>query len=108
MRRQIHVALDPAKPLPLFAQLARSIADQIRSGRLTSGDVLPGSRSLARDLRIDRDTVLSAYGDLEAQGFITTIARTGTVVAEVPQGVSVQRGVARQVGFALDAGPPYL
>jgi GntR family transcriptional regulator / MocR family aminotransferase len=108
MRRPIHVALDPAKPLPLFAQLARSIADQIRAGRLATGDVLPGSRSLARDLGIDRDTVISAYGDLEAQGFITTIARTGTVVAEVPLGVGVQRGIAKQVGFTLDAGPPGL
>ncbi|HMG53481.1 MAG TPA: PLP-dependent aminotransferase family protein, partial [Kofleriaceae bacterium] len=48
----------------------------------------------------------AAYGDLEAQGLLTTVARTGTVVADPPRGVGVQRGLARQVGFALDPGPP--
>jgi GntR family transcriptional regulator / MocR family aminotransferase len=99
---------DPAKPVALFAQIANSIADHIRGGRLASGDVLPGSRALARDLGVDRDTVISAYTDLEAQGFITTLPRAGTVVADLPRGVAVRRGLARQVGFTLDPGPPSL
>jgi GntR family transcriptional regulator/MocR family aminotransferase len=107
-RTTLHLQLDPARRLPLFAQIAGSIADQIRGGRLAPGDVLPGSRTLARDLAVDRDTVLAAYADLEAQGFITTVARTGTVVAELPQGLDVRRGVATKLGFALDAGPPDL
>src|SRR5574337_1269013 len=91
---------DPAIGVPLFAQIANSIADHIRAGRLASGDVLPGSRALARELGVDRDTVISAYGDLEAQGFLATIARTGTVVADVPNQVATGRGVGRQLGFA--------
>jgi GntR family transcriptional regulator/MocR family aminotransferase len=91
---------------PLFAQIANAITDHIRRGRLTSGDVLPGSRALARELGVDRDTVLAAYGDLEAQGLLTSVPRTGTVVADPPRGAGVQRGLARQVGFALDPGPP--
>jgi GntR family transcriptional regulator/MocR family aminotransferase len=104
-----HLLLSPpdaALGAPLFAQIANAITDHIRGGRLTSGDVLPGSRALARELGVDRDTVIAAYGDLEAQGLLTTVPRTGTVVADPPRGVGVQRGLARQVGFALDAGPP--
>lgn len=97
---------DAALPVPLFAQIANAITDHIRGGRLASGDVLPGSRALARELGVDRDTVIAAYGDLEAQGLLTTVPRTGTVVADPPRGVGVQRGLARQVGFALDPGPP--
>jgi 2-methylcitrate dehydratase PrpD len=96
---------DTALAAPLFAQIANAITDHIRGGRLTSGDVLPGSRALARELGVDRDTVIAAYGDLEAQGLLTSVPRTGTVVADPPRGVGVQRGLARQVGFALDPGP---
>src|SRR6185436_10974807 len=99
---------DPALPVALFAQIANAIADHIRGGRLACGDVLPGSRMLARELGVDRDTVVAAYTDLEAQGFITTVARTGTVVADLPRAVTARRGFARQVGFALDDGPPAL
>ena len=108
-RATLHLrALDPTGPVALFAQIANAIADHIRGGRLACGDVLPGSRSLARDLGVDRDTVVAAYTDLEAQGFITTIPRAGTVVADLPHSVRPRRGMARQVGFALDPGPPSL
>ena len=124
MKPPLELAIDPRQPAPLFVQIATSIADQIRGGRLASGDVLPGTRSLARELGVDRDTVLAAYGDLEAQGFVVTVPRAGTVVAElgVPARLCDPRtslgfanGVARaeprrdphtSLGFALDRGPP--
>jgi GntR family transcriptional regulator / MocR family aminotransferase len=116
-RTTLHLrAPDPARPVALFAQIANAIADHIRGGQLARGDVLPGSRALARDLGVDRDTVVAAYTDLEAQGFISTVPRTGTVVADLPRSVTTRgvmarsvtarRGFARQVGFTLDAGPP--
>ena len=110
MRRTLHLPpLDPASRVPLFAQIATAIADQIRTGRLAGGDVLPGSRSLSRTLDVGRDTVLAAYADLEAQGLLTALARTGMVVAELP---AERHGRAREVatspGFTLDAGPPDL
>jgi GntR family transcriptional regulator/MocR family aminotransferase len=108
-RTTLHLrAPDPANPVALFAQIANAIAEDIRGGRLACGDVLPGSRSLARELGVDRDTVVAAYTDLEAQGFITTVPRAGTVVADLPRSVNARRGLAKQVGFALDPGPPSL
>jgi GntR family transcriptional regulator/MocR family aminotransferase len=110
MRTPLQLAIDPRQATPLFVQIATSIADQIRLGRLASGDVLPGTRSLARELGVDRDTVLAAYGDLEAQGFVVTVPRAGTVIAElgIPTRGGTRRDPRTQLGFALDRGPPAL
>jgi GntR family transcriptional regulator/MocR family aminotransferase len=110
MRQPLQLAIDPRQSAPLFVQIATSIADQIRRGRLASGDVLPGTRSLARELGVDRDTVLAAYGDLEAQGFVVTVPRAGTVVAdlEVPARGGGRRDPRSELGFTLDRGPPML
>ncbi len=102
--------LDPRAPVALFAQIANALAERIRAGQLASGDVLPGSRSLARALGVDRDTVIAAYTDLEAQGFIVTVARTGTIVAgavgsRAPRPRAARAGFAGKLGYALDPGP---
>ncbi|MCA9562045.1 MAG: PLP-dependent aminotransferase family protein [Myxococcales bacterium] len=71
---------------PLFERLAWAISEDIRSGRLENGKRLPGSRTLARSLGIHRNTVLAAYGELEAQGWVDTIPSRGTFVSEgLPQ-----------------------
>ncbi|MEJ7598052.1 MAG: PLP-dependent aminotransferase family protein [Kofleriaceae bacterium] len=113
MRRPLQLAVDPRKPGSLFVQIASAIADQIRGGQLAGGDVLPGTRSLARDLGVDRDTVLAAYGDLEAQGFVVSVPRTGTVVAALVSSPQARRTRAprergKSAGFELDRGPPAL
>src|SRR5690348_3664998 len=57
------------------------LRDAIRSGRLAAGTRLPASRALARDLGISRGTVVQAYGQLTAEGWITSRRGSGTVVA---------------------------
>jgi GntR family transcriptional regulator/MocR family aminotransferase len=81
------VALDPAKKLPLYLQLATAIADDIRSGRLKPGDALPGSRALAESLGMNRNTVVAGYDELAAEGLVCTRMGGGTSVAE-PQPLS--------------------
>jgi hypothetical protein len=51
------VALDPTSDLPVYLQIARAIADDVRRARLPPGDALPGSRTLARTLNVHRNTV---------------------------------------------------
>jgi len=82
MRRwELTIALDPARELPLFLQLAGAIADDIRRGRLKPGEALPGSRELAESLGINRNTVVAGYGELAAEGLISTRTGGGTFVA---------------------------
>lgn len=60
----------------IYARIASQIVADIREGRLVRGEHLPGSRTLARMLKVDRDTVLAAYRDLEAQGSETRAPST--------------------------------
>jgi GntR family transcriptional regulator/MocR family aminotransferase len=94
---------------PLFARIAAALADDIRRGRLRAGDALPGSRSLAASLGVHRNTVLEAYGDLEAQGWIRTEPARGTFVAPSVDVTWVEKQQAKPtsggIGFALAPAP---
>jgi GntR family transcriptional regulator/MocR family aminotransferase len=59
-----------------------AIRDAIRSGRLAPGIQLPSSRVLAADLGVARNTVASAYGELIAEGWLTSQHGSGTLVAQ--------------------------
>ena len=67
-------------------QIARSITQDIRRGRLRPGDRLPGSRRLAVTLRVHRNTVLAALTELMAEGWIETAAGRGTFVTRALPG----------------------
>ena len=67
---------------PIYDQIASQIKDQIISGRLQPGDTLPSIRTLAKDLKISVITTKRAYDELEAAGFLYTVAGKGCFVAE--------------------------
>lgn len=67
---------------PIYEQIAAQIKDQIVDGTLEPGQALPSIRALAKDLRISVITTKRAYDELEAQGFLTTVAGKGCFVAE--------------------------
>lgn len=86
---QLLVALDPGDERPLYVQISRQIVAAILDRRLPGGTALPGSRTLAGQLGVHRNTVLAAYDELYAEGWVSTVAARGTFVAEdlsrVPQ-----------------------
>ena len=87
MRRwELAVALDPSREQPLFLQLASTIAEDIRCGRLKPGESLPGSRELAECLGVNRNTVVAGYDELLAEGLVNTRVGGGTFVAEPAPG----------------------
>jgi len=82
MRRwDLGVTLDAAREQPLFLQLAVAVADEIRSGRLKPGDPLPGTRELAAQLGVNRNTIVAGYGELAAEGLVSTRVGGGTFVS---------------------------
>ena len=86
---QIEFSVQKGKNLPVFLQLARSVSADIRRGRLAAGQRLPGSRSLAQLLGLHRNTVLAAYQELAAEGWIETAEARGTFVSkELPDPVA--------------------
>ena len=67
---------------PIYDQICSQIKAQIISGKLQPGDALPSIRALAKDLRISVITTKRAYDELEADGFLYTVAGKGCFVAE--------------------------
>ncbi|WP_328890943.1 MocR-like pyridoxine biosynthesis transcription factor PdxR [Streptomyces sp. NBC_00316] len=65
----------------LRAGLAGALREAMRTGRLAPGTRLPASRSLAADLGVSRNTVVEAYAELVAEGWLTAQQGSGTRVA---------------------------
>jgi len=69
----------PGRRQQLEAELRRAI----RSGRLSPGSALPSTRALAADLDLARSTVVAAYEQLCAEGYLRAEHGSGTRVADV-------------------------
>jgi DNA-binding transcriptional MocR family regulator len=76
-----NVQLDRDSEEPIYRQLIRHVRMQIESGLLPAGARLPASRDLARQLGISRISVVNAYAELRAEGFLSAHAGRGTFVA---------------------------
>ena len=66
------------------AALQRAVRDAIRSGRLHAGDPLPSTRALAGDLGVARGSVVQAYEQLIAEGWLAARQGAVTRVADLP------------------------
>jgi GntR family transcriptional regulator/MocR family aminotransferase len=73
--------LDPEADTPLYRQLYESLRSAILDGRLGAGARLPSSRLLASDLGVGRNTVLAAFEQLTAEGYLEAVVGAGTRVA---------------------------
>jgi GntR family transcriptional regulator len=75
--------IDPRSSTPLYAQIAARVRVAIAAGELSAGDGLPSVRLLAGQLRINPATVVQAYRELEAEGFVEMRQGAGTFVREI-------------------------
>ncbi|AMS04516.1 MAG: GntR family transcriptional regulator [Acidipropionibacterium acidipropionici] len=78
-----NLRIDPDGTRPPFEQLRAQLVDEILARRLPAGMKLPPVRRLAADLGIAANTAARAYKELEAEGYLITRGRNGTVVAPV-------------------------
>ena len=67
---------------PIYEQISSQIKAQIIAGKLSPGEALPSIRALAKDLKISVITTKRAYDELEADGFLYTVAGKGCFVVE--------------------------
>ena len=69
---------------PLYQQIYRAFRNDILSRALPPGDRVPSTRALADLLKVSRNTVVLAYEQLLAEGYLETrVGAAGTVVAPV-------------------------
>ena len=99
---ELLVRLDRSASEPLRAQLEASLREAIRGGQLRAGERLPSSRELARELGVSRGMVQDCYGQLLAEGYLTSRTGSATRVA----GISGQQAGDQPVAGPAVVSPP--
>ena len=70
---------------PLYRRVYLALKSMIRDGRLAPAARLPSTRELAADLRVSRNTVVQAYEQLLAEGYVVGRNRaTASVASALP------------------------
>jgi GntR family transcriptional regulator/MocR family aminotransferase len=91
---------------PLRRRLAAALKQAVLDGTLAAASVLPASRVLARELGCGRNTVLHAYEELAAEGYVVA-DRQGTVVSHLPTAAPVAGpGLPGRSGASQPSRPP--
>ncbi|HEY3426243.1 MAG TPA: winged helix-turn-helix domain-containing protein, partial [Negativicutes bacterium] len=70
--------------VPMYRQIANSLATKIQEGFLPAGTQLPPERELAHWFAVSRTTIINAYRLLEERELVATRIGSGTYVAELP------------------------
>lgn len=98
------VQLDSSASVPLYRQLYRDLREAILSSKLLPEMRLPSTRALADELEISRNTVLEAYEQLVAEGYLESRVGSGTYVAqELPEELLRVRGQSHLTALSEDA-----
>lgn len=88
MKNQIPFILvdDKNNEIPLYRQIYERIQTAILNGKFSSRMRLPSSRDLAKQLGVSRITVVNAYEQLLAEGYLEGKIGAGTFVAsQIPE-----------------------
>lgn len=68
---------------PLYSQLYHWIRKEIEEGRLLPGVKMPSIRQLTMHLKVSRNTVEAAYQQLQSEGYLESVPKSGIWVAEI-------------------------
>lgn len=77
------LSLEPGVARPLFAQIYEALRQRIITGQLATGYRLPASRNFAQELGVSRATVVAAYDQLIAEGFVEGLRGSGVFVSDI-------------------------
>lgn len=79
------IYLEKTAATPLYLQLYQEIRKEILSGAISMGSTLPSIRKLSKDLAVSKNTVISAYDQLLAEGYIKSRRGSGFEVESFPE-----------------------
>ncbi|NCE88673.1 PLP-dependent aminotransferase family protein [Pseudomonas sp. L13] len=88
----------------LTRQLYEALRQRVLDGRLVSGTRLPATRDLATALSISRNSVVRAYDQLYAEGFIESRVGDGTYVAQLPMAKKLSTKASTGLSTGLSPG----
>ena len=83
----VSLKIDHQSNTPLYRQLYNNFRQSILNGKFSPGQKLPGTRSLAAELNISRNTVVLAFEQLLLEGYLKGKIGSGTFVNEIPDNI---------------------
>jgi len=112
----LDIKINLADGVPLYRQIVNQIRYMVATGVLVVGDELPPIRTLALELKVTPNTIVKAYGDLEAAGVVRKRHGSGTFVSDggpsrlatkerrriIDERIDALLAEARQLDFSLD------
>lgn len=85
-----------------YERLTRTLRDEITSGRLKPGDMLPPEIDLAKQMGLARNTVRQALRELESRRMIRRVRGKGTIVCEAHDpATAIDIETSQLIGLAL-------
>lgn len=80
-------SIDLTSRIPIYEQIYSKITELAVSGSLSEHSQLPSVRSLAKDMRVNPNTVAKAYQELERSGVIYSVPGKGSFIAVLDSSV---------------------
>ena len=77
----MEIVISNSSGRPIYEQIVEQVKNQIIQVRFSPVDPLPSMLVLLQDLKMSVRTSKGAYGELEAEGFIETVAGKGCYVS---------------------------
>jgi GntR family transcriptional regulator len=106
-------AINPADPAPIWRQIEDGVRRLIALGALQPGSAVPSVRDLAKDLRVNPNTVARAYQRLAEAGVLSVKRGEGTFVADQPsqpkkaeRNEALRDAATRYASTAITVGSP--
>jgi GntR family transcriptional regulator/MocR family aminotransferase len=91
------ISLERTSSIPLYRQLYEHVRNAILSGQLAAGTRLPPTREFAKELGVSRNTVVVAFDQLIAEGYIEGKVGAGSYVSStLPDDILKLRARHRQ------------
>ena len=75
--------IDSSSSTPVYVQILEQVKHAVASGLLIEGDKLPSIRALARELRVNPNTIIRAYRELEVEGVVISKRGQGSFVTKL-------------------------
>lgn len=99
------IKIDKQSGIPIYLQVKNQIKDLIKSGTLNVGYKMPAERDLSEQLKVSRNTISTAYKELEQDGILKSYQGRGTFIEEDArpwQRENIREKIAKFVDLGLE------
>lgn len=95
-------SIDRSGPTPIFEQICQEIRLKILSAEIAEGSQVPATRIFALELGVSRSTIVTAYEQLVAEGYLRNIPRSGYRVCAVGDAQFSAQPKSKQMAVQTD------